>query len=160
MARKPASTAGALRQAETQVRVARALTLMREGHSATPAAQQVRTTLRTMRRYGGRALRQTPSGRYAAASGDRLRRRLRMLTPAGLIAVDALGSRPASQIARYWAAVQRYLRTGDDRPLRAFRGKRVGRGRQSVPYVTDLPTLERLEHAGEVLFEDLYESHT
>ena len=147
--------------AETQVRVARALTLMRERRSATSAAQEVGTTLRTMRRHAGRALRQTPSGRYAVASGDRLLRRLRMLTPAGLIAVDAPGSRTASQIARYWSAVQRYVRTGDDRPLRAFRGKAVRQGRQSVPYVTDLPTLERLEHVGELLFEDLYpESHS
>ena len=79
MPRKPASTAVALRHAETQVRVARALTLMRERHSATAAAQAVGTTLRTMRRHAGRALRQTPSGRYAVASGDRLLRRLRML---------------------------------------------------------------------------------
>ena len=159
MPRKPTSPTSALRQAETQVRVARALTRMREGHSATVASHETGTTLRTMRRYAGRALRQEPSGHYAVASGDRLPRRLRMLTPAGLIAVDTRGSKEASEVARYLASVQRYVRTGDDGPLQTFRGKSVGRGRQSVPYVTDLPTIERLEHAGELQFEDLYESH-
>ena len=158
MTSDPALSPSAIRQAETQTRVARALTFMREGHSATVAAHKAGTTLATMRRYAGRALKPTPSGRYAAAAGDWLRRRVRMLTPVGLIAIEARTSKAASRIARYWAAVNRYLKTGDNRPLQAFRGTAIRVGRVSYPFVTDLATLERLAHAGEVRFEDLYES--
>lgn len=158
MPREPSP--GELRRAEAQVRVARALTLMREGRSATGAAEEAGTTLRTMRRHAGRALRRAPSGQYVAAKEDRLHRRMRVLTAAGLAAIDAPGSKAASEIAGYWAAVQRYLRTGDDGPLRAFRRKRAGRGRQALRFVTDPDTIERLALAGEVEFEDLYESRT
>jgi hypothetical protein len=131
---------------------------MREGQSATAAAKKVGTTLRTMQRYAGRALKPTSSGRYRAAAGDRLRRFVRMLTPVGLIAIEARTSKAASRIAAYWAAVNRYLTTGDDSRLRRFRGSAIRVGRVSYPFVTDLATLERLAHAGEVQFEDLYES--
>jgi hypothetical protein len=157
MTRDPALSPSVVRQAETQTRVAKALTLMREGHSATVAAHKAGTTLRTMRRYAGKALKPTPSRRYQVAAGDRLRRYVRMLTPVGLIAIEARTSKAASEIARYWAAVHRYLKTGDDGPLQVYRGKRIRVGRVSYPFVTDLPTLERLAHAGEVQFEDLYE---
>lgn len=158
MARDPAITPAQLLSARAQMRVAQALTLMREGQSATRAAKKAGTTLRTMQRHGGKALKQTPSRRYEVAVGDRLLRRVRFLTPVGLVAVDAPTSRTASRIARYWAAVNHYLRTGDDRRLRPFRGKAARIHGRPQPFVTDLRTLERLAHAGEVRFEDLYES--
>jgi hypothetical protein len=158
MTRNPAFSPAAIRQAEAKLRVARALTLMREGQSATAAAQKAGTTLRTMHRYAGRALKSTAGGRYRAAVGDRLRRYVRMLTPVGLIGIEARTSKAASRIAQYWAAVNRYLTTGDDSRLRPFRGTAIRVGKVTYPFVTDLPTLERLAHAGEVQFEDLYAS--
>ena len=53
-------------------------------------------------------------------------------------------------------AVDRYLRTGDQGPLSAFRGKIVKSGKTAYSYVTNRNALERLAYAGEVSFEDLY----
>ena len=65
-------------------------------------------------------------------------------------------SRSASRIARYWGAVNRYLNGDGSETLEAYQGKFVTVEGVRFPFVTDLPTIERLANAGEVRFEDLY----
>jgi hypothetical protein len=59
-------------------------------------------------------------------------------------------------VAHYWNAVRTYLRTGDQRALRPFRGKALRVDKIAYPFITDPRTLERLYQAGEVAFEDIY----
>jgi hypothetical protein len=113
--------------------------------------------MKTLHRYGSGVMTRESSGRYTAARGDRLTRRIRMLTPLGIVGIDAPTSRSASRIAQYWTAVHHYLKTGDESRLQPFRGKAVRVRGQPYPFVIDPPTLDRLGHAGEVRFEDLYE---
>ena len=75
----------------------------------------------------------------------------------GTQVADLQGNRRATALARYWNAVDSYLKTGDMTALQPFRGKAVRVGRRSYPFVTDRRTLERLARAGEVRFEDIYE---
>jgi hypothetical protein len=70
--------------------------------------------------------------------------------------VKTRSARTASLVGKYFNAVDRALRTGDPRHLAAFVGRSVRHGRGRAPFVTDLPTLERLAHVGEVSFIDLY----
>lgn len=70
--------------------------------------------------------------------------------------MDVTDSRTASRVGTYWNAVDHYLRTGDARPLRAFRGKTIRAGKVALPFVTDPRTLKRLAQVDEVRFESIY----
>ncbi len=147
------------RQAEARERALATLALMRrERLSLTTAAKAEQTTPRTVKRYVGSAIRQeSPGGHYRATTYDRIPRTLHVVTSEGMQAVAVRGSRQASQLAEYWAAVQRYLETGDTWALRKFRGKHItdASGAQ-VALLTDLDELDRLGSAGVLSFESLY----
>jgi len=83
-------------------------------------------------------------------------RHLRFLTPEGQIVVTVRSPKIASLIARYSAAVEHYLRTGETDRLKKFRGKSIRVGKKKYEFVTDPKTLRRLAAVGEVSFEDLY----
>lgn len=143
---------------EAYERALDALALMRRDRiSLSQAATRAGTTRNTVRRYAGSAIRKDARGRYAARPSDRLIRRMRFLTPRGQITLDVTNSRTASRIARYFAAVDRYLKTGKTDALREFRGKAIRVGKVAYPFITDPRTLSRLGRAGEVSFEDLYD---
>jgi hypothetical protein len=127
-----------------------------EGLSMKQAAKHNGTSTAAMKRYAGPALEKMPSGRYQAKPYDRLARRLHFLTPQGLISLDVRDSRSASKIALHWAAVARFLETGDERGLQPFQGKGVTVDKRFYPFVTDPDLLERLGDEGQVSFEDLY----
>jgi hypothetical protein len=148
-----------LRSSERQARdrALDALQLMRrDGLSLTGAAKRAGTTPNAVRRHAGRALEQTSSGGYRAKPYDRMVRQMRFLTGEGVIVLPVRDSRSASKLARYMAAVDHYLRTGDDARLRRFRGKGVWIDKRFRPFITDLDLLDRLANAGEVSFEELY----
>lgn len=130
--------------------------LRSEGLVFTTAVLEARTTARTVKRYVGKALTKDVRGRIVAKKFDRIPRTLRFITPRGLITVTVDDSRVASEIARHASAVNQALLTGSATPLLPFRGKILHIGKRSHPFVTDLRTLERLAHVGEVSFEDLY----
>ena len=147
-----------VREAYTRQRALETLASMRtKGWSATRAAHEAGTTLPTLRKYAGPALRRGDDGRYQATRGDRFTRRMRMLTPDGQIGIPVRGSRQASAIAEYWNAVDRYLTTGRMDDLHQFRGRIIRVGAIEHAFVTDLRTLRRLGLAGEVSFEDIYD---
>ena len=129
--------------------------MRREGRSITRAAREAGTTARTVRKYVGRALTER-GGRLVAKPSDGLVRRMRFLSARGRTDLTVRSSRTASRIADYWAAVDHYLKTGDPRWLRPFRGKSIRAEKLGHPFITDPKTLSRLATAGEVAFEDLY----
>jgi len=85
---------------------------------------------------------------------------MRFLSVDGIVAVDVRGSDSASRVGEYWNAVHQYLKTGDATKFKRFRGKYLQSGGKRRPFITDLDLLERLAHAGEVKFEDIYQLST
>lgn len=114
------------------------------------------TTRETVLPYVGSALRVDAQGRYHAKPRDQLLRRLTFLTPRGLTHIDVTNSETARTIGRYFAALKRFGGTGDDRGLRAFRGKSVRVGKVARPFVTDPVVLRRLLAADVVQLESIY----
>src|SRR6202021_4185453 len=79
----------------------------------------------TVIRLAGSALRKRASGHYAARAHDSLLRVLVIPTTDGLLEIALRDSRQASQLGEYWAAVQRYLETGDATALRKISRKTI-----------------------------------
>jgi hypothetical protein len=135
-----------------------ALSCMRHGESLSAAARAEHTTPDTVLRQVGAALRRDARGRYRATPSDRYVRRMKVLDAQGVRVVEPVHSREAGKLADYWTALDHYVRTGDDRPLRSFRRRLLRvRGKIQLPFVTDLDTIDHLARAGELSFEDLYE---
>ena len=108
-------------------------------------------------KFGRSALRKQRNGHYVARKTDRLLRILSVVTPEGRRGIAVRDSRQASLLGSYWAAVQRYLQTGDDSALREFQGKKVtDASRKRHLFITDVNQLNRLGSAGVLSFESLY----
>lgn len=73
-----------------------------------------------------------PGGRIRATKSDRLVRYLQIPGPNGPKEISVRGSKAASEVANYKAAVNRFLR-GDRKALVPWRGKKIA----SVELVTD-----------------------
>ena len=151
-ARRPSAAS-----AQAERRALRAVSLMRKGLSRAKAAQRAKTTPRTIQKYAKPAVRRR-EGTYHALPADQMRRPMRVLTEEGVTVADVRSSRVASRLAKYWAAVDHYLRTGDRARLRPYEGKRLRAGGHLFALITDPDLLARLAEAGEVRFEDLYET--
>jgi hypothetical protein len=133
------------------------LSLMRtKGKSLTAAIKEAETKRAIVDRYVGSALVKGVNRRYRAKASDRFARELHFLTPEGRISITVRGSRTASKIAEYSAAVDRYLNTGDTAQLDKYRGKSVRAGKLKLSFLTDPKILDRLANAEQVGFEDLY----
>lgn len=131
---------------------------VRRGTSLSKASREVGIGSDTVLRYAGSAFIRDQRGRWVTKPTDRLYRNLRWLDQRGLTVVEPANSREASKLSAYWSAVDHYLLTGDDRPLRRFRHMRLRtRQKVSLDFVTDPKQLERLGYAGQLSFEDLYE---
>lgn len=109
-----------------------------------------------MIKYAGSALTKDARGRYTVKPRDRLYRRMRFLTPNGIVILDVEDSDIATTISKYMHAVQRYARKGEHQDLVAFRGKSIRINGQHYPFVTDLDLLDELGRRGELRFEDIY----
>jgi hypothetical protein len=133
--------------------------MRRDGVSLTRAAREAEASPATIRRYVGSALGRD-GRRWIARPSDRLYRPLQFPTERGLMTLHTTSSRTATRIAEYWAAVHRYLSTGDTRALLAFRGQAIRVGKVAYPFITRRSSIERLAAAGEVRFEDLYATVT
>lgn len=142
---------------EARNRALHALSLMRaKGQSLTRASANAGTTLETVMKYAGTAIVRRESGRYNAKPWDRLVRPMKFLTAKGIVELDVKDSRSASRIGQYMAAVDEYLKTGEERVLRRYLGKSVTVDRVARPFITHGSTLERLAAVGEVSFENMY----
>jgi hypothetical protein len=128
-----------------------------DGTSLQQASREVGVAPSTVKRWGKTALRKNRSGKFVAKRTDRLLRVLMIPTADGPREIAVRNSRHASLLGEYWAAVQKYLETGDTSGVEEFRGKHVtdASGKQ-VPFLTDLAELDRLGSAGVLSFESLY----
>jgi len=143
---------------DARLRALHAVAVMRrEGRSLRTAAREAKVSPRTVVRKARQALRKR-RGSYVAIPLDELRRPMRVLTERGLVVLDVRSSRTASKVATFWNAVDTYLRTGDRRPLAPYKGRSFLAEGHRMPFITDPRLLDRLAHAGQVTFEDLYES--
>jgi hypothetical protein len=121
-------------------RALRALADMRNGVSISRAARENGVTPRTMKHYLGSALSQDrQGGRIRATKSDRLVRYLQIPGLHGAIDITARGSREASEIACYKAAVNRFL-AGDRKALAPWHGRKIA----GVALITDERTLKSL----------------
>ena len=106
-------------------RALHALADMRHGTSPTQAARDNGVTVRTIKKYVGRALLQDrPGGRIRATKSDRLVRYVQLPGPFGPVEIKVRGSQQASDAAKYNAAVNRFLR-GDLKALAPWHGKKI-----------------------------------
>jgi hypothetical protein len=107
-------------------RALHALADMRRGASPSEAAHDNSVTLRTVKKYVGSALiQERPGGRLRAAKSDRLVRYLQIPGAFGPVEIKVRGSKQATDLAKYHAGVNRYLR-GDLDALAPWRGKKIG----------------------------------
>jgi hypothetical protein len=131
----------------------RVLSSMRHGASLSYAARENGVTVRTVQRYVGGALVQDRRGaRIRATKSDRLVRYLQIPGPHGPIEITARGSKQATEIARYKAAVNRFL-GGDLNALASWHGKKIA----GVELITASNTLKGLAQK-ELLPYSLYRS--
>ncbi|MFZ0333036.1 MAG: hypothetical protein WAN10_16690 [Candidatus Acidiferrales bacterium] len=146
---------------DTWVRVTHVVSKMRADRVSLPeASREFGLDPRLVARLSKSALRKRRNGQYAAKRTDKLLRILAIPAPdekGGKREIAVRDSHQATILGRYWAAVQKYLRTGDSSALDKFRGKRVtGASGKRVPLLTDLTELDRLGSAGVWSFESIY----
>lgn len=141
---------------ETWDSIAHVITRIREGVPLARASKEVGIAPEIVVDLGRPALRKK-RGRYVATKTDHLLRMISTLTVNGKKLLATRDSRQASLVGGHWAAVQRYLQTGDDSALRRFKNKRVTDAsgkRHSL--LTDLQELDRQASAGVLSFESMY----
>jgi len=113
---------------------------------------------RIVARLGKSALRKHKNGQYVAKRRDKLLRILAVPSPGGgMREVATRDSQQATRLGKYWAAVQKYLQTGDSSSLEKFRRKHItDASGKRVPLLTDLAELDRQGSAGVLSFESFY----
>jgi hypothetical protein len=142
----------------------RAVGLMRrEGVSLDAAARREGVPADVFAQFAGggrgaperrRAIERQRDGSYTVRKADRMLRPMRVIEAGvGSVFVDVRGSRAARTVGRYWNAVDHFLTTGDDEPLRRFRGVKVG----GVELETDPEAIEALAYQGTIEFETIYQ---
>jgi hypothetical protein len=141
---------------ETWDSVAHVISRMRGGVSLSRASEEFGITSSTVIELGRPALRKR-NGQYIPTKSDRLLRVVTVLTVKGKEVIATRDSRQASLVGGHWAAVQRYLQTGDDSALIRFKSKKVtdASGKRHL-FLTDLKELDRLAAAGVLSFESMY----
>jgi len=149
------------RSRDRWIRITHAISKMRADRvSLREASREFGLDPRVVARLGKSALRKRKNGQYAAKPTNKLLRILAVPAPdekGGKHEVAVRDSRQATILGRYWAAVQKYLRTGDSSALNKFRGKRItDASGKRVPLLTDLTVLDRLGSAGVWSFESIY----
>jgi lambda repressor-like predicted transcriptional regulator len=127
--------------------------MRRTGLTLTAAAREEHIDPRTVRKYLGTELRGPRLKRKVRPTkGDRRRRDMLIPTALGTSPVVVRGSKQATQLGRYMAAVGKYLHTGDSDSLDEFRGKSIG----GHLLITDPDTLSSLAQAGALQLDEIY----
>ena len=141
---------------ETWDSVAHVISRMRDRVSLQRASKEFGLAPSTVVALGRPAMRKR-NGRYVATKTDHLLRVHSTLIVKGKKEIATRDSRQATLVGGHWAAVQRYLQTGDDSALLRFKGKRVtdASGKKHL-LLTDLKELTRLGSAGVLKFESMY----
>jgi hypothetical protein len=138
--KKQGSASQAKQRENTRNRAFRALREMRHGASFSQATRNNSITARTFKKHFGSALVQDrPGGRIHPTKSDRFVRYMQIPGPHGQVEIKAHGSKEATEVARYKAAVNRFL-GGDLKALAPWRGKKIA----GIELVTDRRTLKSL----------------
>ena len=142
---------------ETWDSIGHVISKVREGLTLQKAAKEFGLSPKTVIELGRSALRKQKNGRYVAKKTDQLLRVVNALVTDGRTEIATRDSRQASLVGGHWAAVQKYLQTGDDSALLRFKGKKVtdARGKRYL-LLTDVKELERLGSFGVLRFESMY----
>jgi hypothetical protein len=140
---------------ETWDSVAHVISRMRDRVSLPKASKEFGIAPTMVVKLGRPALRKR-NGRYVATKTDRLLRVVIILTPDGKKEIATRDSHQASLIGGHWAAVQKYLQTGDSSALEKFRGKKIVVAKKRYLLLTDTDELIRLGSAGVLRFESMY----
>jgi hypothetical protein len=123
--------------------------MKKENMTLTQAAREVGISRDTAIRWGGAALRKNASGRYTVKQRDNLLRMMKVPTETGYQVVGIRGSRQASIVGQYWAAVQKFWYTGDASGLDKFRGLEIkDASGKPITFITNLRQLKDLGRAG------------
>lgn len=156
--RRQRGTDGRLKKdPQARERALEVLNLMRNrGMSLKRASQMANTTPENVRNHVGKVVFKQPNGRYAAHPSDRLTRHMQLLDGKGTFAVSVRGPKQAARIARYMAAVDRYLKRGETEALAEFEGQTIRSRGKTHSFLTDPQILDRVGLAGEVSFESIY----
>ena len=143
----------AKQEQRTRNRALRVLARMRRtGDTLTAAAREEHMDPRTVRKYVGSQLRESPDGSTEPTKADRRLRKMLVPTRKGLAPVEIRGSKRASELGRYMSAVGMYLRTGKTDALDQFEGQTIAGHR----LITDPETLSYLAQAGELQMDQIY----
>jgi hypothetical protein len=144
------------KEQETWDSVAHVITRIRDRVSLTKASKEFGVEPSIVIELGRPALRKK-NGRYVATKTDHLLRVLTILGIKGRKEIATRDSQQASLVGGHWAAVQRYLQTGDDSALLRFEGKKVtdASGKRHL-LLTNLKKLDRQASAGVLSFESMY----
>lgn len=136
--------------------VAHVISRMRDRVSLPKASKEFGIGPNVVVRLGSSALRKR-NGRYVATKTDTLLRVLKILGAGGKKEIATRDSRQASLVGGHWAAVQRYLQTGDDSALQRFKNKKItdANGKRHL-LLTDLKELDRQASPGVLRFESIY----
>jgi predicted DNA-binding protein (UPF0251 family) len=151
-----------LRFKDAYERTIRVISKMKsEKLTLTQAAKDVGVSRDTVIRWAGSALKKDASGRYTAKKRDQLLRMMKVPTETGYEVVGVKGSRNASVLGQYWAALHKYWTTGDASGLDKFRGREIrDASGNKIPFNTNLRQLKDLGRSGEIRFETIYgDSH-
>jgi len=142
---------------ETWDSIGHVISRIREGMTLPKAAKEFGLGTKIVITLGRSALRKQKNGRYVAKKTDQLLRVVNVLSTEGRKEIATRDSRQASLIGGHWAAVQKFLQTGDDSALLKFAKRRiVDARRKRYLLLTDVKELERLGSAGVLRFESMY----
>lgn len=143
---------------ETWTAVTHVISKMRSDRaSLRKASREFELDPRVVSRLGKSALRKRKNGQYVAKRKDTLLRILAIPTADGVREIAVRDSRQATILGKYWAAIQKYLQTGEDSALKKIRRKRItDASGKKIPLVLDTAVLDQLGSAGVLSFESLY----
>ncbi len=122
------------------------------GESLSKAARAAHTTPRTVQSLVGDQLRRSASGHYTATSSDRLKREINVFGADGYEPMTVGSSKQARLASEHLIAINRFLRTGDTKQLKRFRGKRIG----GIGLLTDPKRIREFAEADLVKLDGLY----
>ena len=140
-------TPRSVRERNDQLDAFAALKLMRrEGLPASQAAQKGGTSIATLEKYVGSALKKFGKD-YVAKPTDDLVRPMLWLDSRGVQPVEIRGSKAASLNGQYWNAIDDALK-GKRNALKGFEGRTLPG--TELKFLTDLGIIRRLQDAGQL----------
>lgn len=133
--------------------------MRRDGMSIEHAARLADTTVNTVIRHVGTALRKDARGKWTPTSRDKLYRGpMFMYTRYGRVSVEVTDSRTASRLAHYQKALEEFAETSSTARLKEFEGQSFRAGKVRYDFLTDPEKLWPVVHAGELSTEGPYDS--